>query len=157
MDFNFLDDEQETEDEEFLDLSEIPTHKKKAKKARTSKHKRVVASKEHSVKKAKDKDREFSFEDIIPEPKQITDKDVQTKAQQGRQRSVSNMSYENKREEGWSLYCAHKKHLPTLCERAQDNAEVTCTCSCHPARLYVRQESKYIPGSDDDEVLLLTG
>ncbi len=95
------------------------------------------------------------FEEDIPPARSITDTDVQRKAKRGRKRRVTTGRYANKIAAGWSLYCAHSEHLPNLCERAQDNGEVTCSCECHEHREYVQQESSQLPGSNDEEVILL--
>lgn len=140
MEFNFLDEGEE--DEEVLDLSDLEV--KKTPKAKSKKTKKVRDSSG------------FSFEEDIPPARSITDADVQTKARSAkRSRSVSKMSYDNKKEHGWSFYCAHPHHLPTLCEGAQDEDKVTCTCSCHEERGYARSKPEYIPGSDDEEIILL--
>lgn len=153
MKFNFIEPEDENE-KETIDLSDLPKTKKKSKDKRT-RISRVDNSKSLSISKKSSQVNKFRFEDAIPRAKSITDKDVQKRAKQGRQRSISNMSYENKKEAGWSFYCSHKQHLPTLCERAQDNYEVTCTCTCHKERGYIQPEPKRLSTSDDEEIILL--
>jgi hypothetical protein len=97
----------------------------------------------------------LSFEEEIPERKRITDPEVRPKAQGNRKRRVSTLSYDGKMAAGWSYLCSHKEHLPNLCEREQDADKVTCSCPCHSERGYVYQQSEYIPGSDDDEIISL--
>lgn len=127
--FHFVDEDED--DEEFLDLSDLDDEPLEVDGL------------------------EFAFEGAVPKARSITDKEVQTKSKRTRNTRVKNMSYDGKREAGWSFYCAHKTHLPNLCERAMDEREVTCTCECHEDRQYVQSESRYVPGSDDEEILFL--
>ena len=156
MNFVFVDEEEELDEDETLDLSDLKIPKEKDKDSRVSRQKRLGTDKTHGrLPKKKSRDTAFDFEDKIPRPRSITDKDVQAKARQGRRSSLNSASYEKKREAGWSLYCSHKKHLPTLCEREMDADKISCTCSCHEARGYIYQQLEYVPGSDDEEIISL--
>lgn len=97
----------------------------------------------------------FEVEESIPPPSKLTDDKVKERAKRGRKKSPAKMDYAGKRALGWSLYCAHMDHLPTLCEKAQTDGEVTCTCECHEARGYKLPEPNDVSGSDDEEILLL--
>lgn len=97
----------------------------------------------------------FEVEESIPPAARLTDPKVKAKAKEGRKRSPAKMDYEGKRALGWSLFCAHKDHLPTLCEKDQTDGKVTCTCECHEARGFKLPEPEQLSGSNDEEILLL--
>lgn len=97
----------------------------------------------------------FEVEESIPPAARLTDSKVKEKAKRGRKKSPAKMDYAGKRELGWSLFCAHKDHLPTLCEKDQTDGKVTCTCQCHEARGFKLPEPDDVSGSDDEEILLL--
>ena len=96
---------------------------------------------------------ELAFTEEVPEARTISDPEVRTKAQESRSKRPG--SYADKVAAGWSYCCAHKRHLPNLCEREQDRGVLTCTCECHEARGYERPEPERLHRSDDEEEILI--
>jgi hypothetical protein len=138
-----FDDEVEEDEEEFLDLSDLEEDEEE-EPSRGS-----VSSSTSG---------EFSFEDDIPQAMSLVSEEVKARARSGRKRGPAKMDFYGKtRDLGWSFYCAHKDHLPTLCERGQNNGEVTCACPCHAERGFVFPQSQPVSGSDDEEFILLIG
>jgi len=135
MNFNFVDEEEDSDDEEFLDLSEL-TEREGTKEAKI--------------------DSPFMFEDEIPEAQKLTSPEVKTRAKLGRKRRPAKMDYKGKRKLGWSMFCSHKDHLPNLCEGEMTDGTIDpCTCPCHKERGYVQSESKPLSGGDDEDFVLL--
>lgn len=107
------------------------------------------------------------FESDIPERKTLKDPEVRSKARESRKAGFStDEAKAERRANGVAFYCTHfpyneygfdnsRPHYSKLCEQDQDRGKVTCTCHCHRERGYVRPEPEYIPGSDDEEILLL--
>ena len=140
MNFTFIDEE---EDEDTLDLSDV--------------------FEETEVES--DSDPGVEFEEDIPEARTLTDSTVKDKAAKSRGRKT--VDREANLEAGYSFYCAaqpfneyefdrSRPHYSTLCEKDQSRGNITCTCPCHAIREYTRPEPEYIPGSDDEEILLLS-
>lgn len=97
---------------------------------------------------------EFQFEEDIPDKRTLADPHVQAKAAQSRtsrKRRTKTKDYAGKREDGWSYCCAHKDHLPNLCEREQTREGLTCTCPCHEDRGFNLDDS--IRRYEDEEII----
>jgi len=143
MAFNFVFDEEDTEDEE-LDLSDLLEPD-------------TVEVDEFAA----------VFEEDIPERKTLKDPEVKQRARESRKTaSVSEEAVQERKDNGYAFYCARypyneyefdrsRPHYSNLCEQDQTRGKITCTCDCHAKRGYVRPESEYVPGSDDEEILLL--
>lgn len=137
MNFNFVDEDEEyDEDDEILDLS-------------------VLSDDGPDEAPVQVSGLTFEIEEEIPEKLSLTSPEVKARAKRGRRRSPAKMDYSGKLSLGWSFYCAHMKHLPTLCERGQTSGEVTCTCPCHEERGYVRPQPESLSGGDDEEFVLV--
>ena len=144
MSFNFIFPEEEDDDEE-LDLSDL-------------------------YEPATVEVDEFAavFEEDIPERKTLKDPEVKEKVRSTRKSTaVTEEAVNERKANGYAFYCARypyseygfdrtRPHYSSLCEQDQDRGKISCTCDCHTQRGYVRQEPEYIPGSDDEEILLLT-
>ena len=140
MEFTFID-EDTVEDEDTLDLSDI------------------------FEQEDSDDNTGLEFEDDIPQAKTLSDPKVKDKAASSRK--AKTVDYETNIKNGVAFYCARhpfneyefdrsRPHYSNLCEKDQSRGQITCTCSCHDFRNYTRPESKYVPGSDDEEILLLS-
>lgn len=132
--WTFIDPDKPEEDEETLDLSDILFPKKE----------------ETSIA-----DLTFSFEEEVPAARKVSDPEIQAKAREARKQSTKRLSYDNKIALGWSFLCAHREHLPNLCEREQDRGEFNCKCPCHKERGYVRP-NRVSRGSDEEVILLIS-
>ena len=128
MEFVFIDEAQD-EDDETLDISDLTPKKKTAKK-----------------------DSRFNFIEDIPAPKSLADPKVKNKARESRQSKPR--TFDDKMSSGWSYMCAHKEHLPNLCEREQERGQVSCSCPCHPERGFVLSEPESLHRSDEQEIVL---
>ena len=148
MNFNFVDEEEDSEDQEFLDLSEL-----------TEREDETVPTsmgRDGGLAKETPQDSPFMFEDEIPEAQKLTSPEVKTRAKLGRKRRPAKMDYKGKRKLGWSMFCSHKDHLPNLCERDMTNGTIdSCTCPCHKERGYVQPEPQPVSGGDDEDFVLL--
>lgn len=140
MTFIFEDD---TEEDEELDLSDLFE----------SKEDKAIQTESDGLQ----------FEEDIPERKSLKDPEVRAKASDSRKRTY--VSKEERLAQGYSFYCAaqpyneyefdrSRPHYSNLCEEDQNRGKISCTCPCHELREYARPESKYIPGSDDEEIIL---
>lgn len=128
MDFNFVEeDEQVQEEDEGFDWSEFEDEDKETIEVDGL---------------------ELAFDDEIPEARSITDPEVQKKAKKSRKKKRKKQSREAKKERGVSYLCASPNHYLNLCEREQRKGIISCTHKCHTERGFSVDS---VSDSDDEE------